>query len=67
MVREEIYRCPPPARLKVPILVQPVKVNDELPTEVEFELAVRALKVGRAGGLSVMRVEDLKGLSKEDK
>ena len=48
-------------------MVQPVAVNDELPTEVEVKLAVRALKGGRAGGPSGMRAEDLKGWSKEDK
>ena len=29
----ELYRCRPPARLKVPILVQPMEVNAEVPTE----------------------------------
>ena len=32
-VRAELYRCRPPARLKVPILVQPMEVNAEVPTE----------------------------------
>ena len=48
-------------------MVQVVAVNDELPTEAEVKLAVRALKYGRAGGPSSMRAEDLKGWSKEAK
>ena len=65
MDRAEIYRCRPPARLKVPILVQMAAVNDEITTKAEVELVVRGLKGGRSGGLSGMRVEDLKGWHKE--
>ena len=54
-VRVELYRLRPPARLKVPILVQPAEVNDDVPTEAEGELAVRGIKGGRAGVPSDMR------------
>ena len=59
--RGEIYRCRPPARLWVPILVHPLEVNDDIPEESEIEIAVLGLKDGRAGGPSVMSVKDLKG------
>ena len=48
--RGEIYRCRPPARLWVPILVHPLAVNDDIPEESEIEIAVLGLKGGRAGG-----------------
>ena len=67
VVRAELYRCQPPARLKVPILVHPVAVNDDVPKEAEVELEVWGMKGGRAGGLSGMRAEDLKGWRKESK
>ena len=53
--------------LKVPILVQPVSVNNDVPIEAEVELAVRGLKGGRAVGPSGMRLEDLKGRLKKSK
>ena len=46
----ELYRCRPPARLWVPILVHPLEVNDDIPEESEIEIAVLGLKDGRAGG-----------------
>ena len=67
MVQAELYRCPPPARLKFPILVQMTGVRDEVPTEAEVNLAVQGMRMGRAGGLSVMRAEDLKGWRKDSK
>ena len=60
VVRAELYRCRPPARLKVPILVQPAAVSDDVPTELEVDLAVRGMKYGRSGGPSGMRSGDLK-------
>ena len=66
-VMAELYRCRTPARLKVPILVHPEEVNDELPTEAEVNLAVQGLKAGKVGGPSGMRAEDLKGWHKEAK
>ena len=64
-VRDELYRCRPPERLKVPILFQPTEFKDEVPTEVEVNLEVRGLRAGRAGGLSGMILEELKGWRKD--
>ena len=65
VVREEIYRCRPPERLKVPILVQMMEDNNQVPTEAEVELAVRGMILGIAGGPSGMISYDLKGWCKE--
>ena len=65
--RAELYICRPPARLKVPILVQPEAVNDDIPAKTEIGLAVRGLKGGRLGGPLGMRAEDMKGWRKEAK
>ena len=59
--RAELYRCIPPARLWVPILVHPSVVNDDIPEEADIGIEVLGLKGGRAGGPLVMRVKDLKG------
>ena len=67
MVRDELYRCRPPERLKVPILVQPTEVNDEVPKEAEVDMKVQGMRVGRAGYPSGMRVDYLKGWRKEAK
>ena len=48
--RAELYRCRTSARLKVPMLVHPGVVNNDIPTEAEVELAVQGLKGGRTGG-----------------
>ena len=53
--RVELYRCCLPARLWVPILVQPPAINDYIPEKAEIDIAVLWLKCGRAGGLSGMR------------
>ena len=45
-VRVELCIFQPPARLKIPILVHLEAVNDDIPTEVEVEMAVRGLKLG---------------------
>ena len=42
-------------------------LNDDVPKEAEVELEVWGMKGGRAGGLSGMRAEDLKGWRKESK
>ena len=47
--RAEIYRCWPPVRLQVPILVQPLAVNDYIPSEAEIYMVVLGLKVGILG------------------
>ena len=65
--RAELYKCRIPARLKVPILVQPAAVNDDVPTVAEVKMLVRGLKGGRAVGPFGMILEDLKGWRKEDK
>ena len=54
--RAELYRCRPPEGLWVPLLLQPSVVSDDIPSEAEIEMAVKRLKVRRAGGLSFMRV-----------
>ena len=66
-VRAELYRCRPPARLKVPILVQSTVVSNEVPTESEVYMAVRGVRTGRSWDLSGMKTEDLKGWYKEAK
>ena len=58
--REELYRCRPPEGIQVTILVTPAVVDNGFPEETETEQAVIGLKGGRAGGLSIMRAEDLK-------
>ena len=60
MERAELYRCWPPARLWVPILVQPAVVNYDIAEESEIDMAVRGMKVGKAGGLLGMRADYLK-------
>ena len=59
--RSELSRFQPPARLKVPILIQPTAIL----TEEEIELVVQELKCGIAGGPSGMRAENRKGWLKE--
>ena len=67
VVTAELYRCRPSARLNIPILVQPTEVNNEVPSEAEFDLAVWRLIAGRAGCTSGMRSEYLKGWNKESR
>ena len=61
MERAEIYRRRTPEEICVPILVSPAEVEDRVSEEAEIVQAVRGLKGGRAGGLSGIRAEDLKG------
>ena len=63
-IRAELYRCRPPEKLKVPILVQTAVVNDKVPIEVEVGLVVLSQKAWGAEYLSGMRAEDLKGWHK---
>ena len=65
--RVELYRCRPPERLRVPILVQLSAVNNDIIAEAEIDMTLQGLKGGRAGGPSGMRVEDLKGWCREAK
>ena len=63
--RAELYRCRPPEGLRVSILVMLTAVEDGIPREAEGAQAVRSLKMGRAGGLSGMKAENLKGWLQE--
>ena len=65
--RAKLYICRPLARLKVLILVPPVTVNDDVLAEVEINLEVWGMKVGRAGGMSGMIENELKGWRNEAK
>ena len=65
--KAELYRCYPPTRICVPILVHPLVVNDYIPEESEIVIAVLGLKVGRAWGPLGMRMKDLKGWQQEAK
>ena len=65
--RAELYRCHPQSRLWVPILVQPLAVNDDILEEADIEIAVLGLKGGIAGDLLGMIMKDLKGWLQEAK
>ena len=65
--RAEIYRCRPPEELRVPLLVQPAAVNDDTPAEADIYMAVRRLKIGKEGGASGTRAENLKEWLREAK
>ena len=45
----------------IPVRVQPVKVDDSVPTEDEIEEAVKNLRRNRYGGPSGMQAKHLKG------
>ena len=62
--RVELYRCRPPARIWLPILVHLVVVNNDIMVEVYIEMVVQGIKGGRSGGASGMIAEDLKGWRK---
>ena len=53
--RAELYSCSPPEGLRVPLLVRQADIEDGIPTEAEVAEAVRGMKGGRSGQLSVMR------------
>ena len=63
--REELYICRLMEGLRVPLLVQPVYIEDGVPTESDIAVKVRVLKGGRSGGLPGMSAEDLKGWLRE--
>ena len=65
--RRELYICSTPAGLWIPILVQPSAVNDDIPQEADIDIEVLGLKGVRAGGLSGMRVKDLKERQQDTK
>ena len=54
-------RIPPPPGDNIPVAIEPFAVEDGVPMEAEIEWAVKRLRNNRAGGLSRMWVEDLKG------
>ena len=62
-----LYIYGPPERLRVPVLVQPLEINDDIPEESEIEMSVQGLKGGRSEDPSGMRMEDLKGWCQEAK
>ena len=65
--RAELYICRLPEVIQVFLLVQPLAVNDDIPTETEIEMAVLGLKRGRAGVPPGMLLEYLQGWLKEAK
>ena len=40
VLRVDLYRCQLPGRLRVPILVEPSVVNDDILAKVEIDMAV---------------------------
>ena len=65
--RSELYICRPPEIIRVPILVQPSEVDNDIPEESEMEMELREFKGGREGSLSGMQAEDLEGWCQEAK
>ena len=65
--RAEIYIYWTSEGLRVPLLVQPAAVNDDIPAEAEIEMLMQGLKSGRAGVPSGMCTDDLKGWLREAK
>ena len=63
----ELYICSPPARIRVPILVQPASVNDDISEESEIEMDVWGMNGRRSGSLWGTRAEALQGWRKEAK
>ena len=58
--RVEMYSYIPPPGMNIPISVQPLLVEDSVPTEDEIEWAVTRLRNHRSGGASGMWEEHLK-------
>ena len=58
--RVDIYSYVPSLGTNIPIYVNPVPVDDSVPTEEEIEGAVKHLLRNRSGGPSGMRAEHLK-------
>ena len=59
--RADLYRYVPSPGTNIPISVNPVPVDDSVPTEDEIEGAVKHLRRNRSGGSLGMRAEHLKG------
>ena len=58
--KEELYSCRPSEGLWVPMMITPESIEGGILGEEEVVQAVQSLKRGRYGGLSGMRVENLK-------
>ena len=59
--QEKLYSRLPPPGDTIPVTIAPFTVEDGVPLEAEVEWAVKRLLNNRAGGLSRMWAEDLKG------
>ena len=59
--RVDLYSYMPPQVENIPVVVEPLPVDDSVPTEDEIEWAVTQLRNHRSGGPSMMRDDQLKG------
>ena len=59
--RAELYEVISPPGDPIPINVEPFKINDEVPDDVELRGVVGPMRNGRAGGTSGIRAEHIKG------
>ena len=55
-----MYSYVPPPGENIPIAIQPFRVDDSVPEEVEIEWQVKRLRNNRSGGASRMRAEHVK-------
>ncbi len=58
--RVDLYRQRDPPRAPLPINIDPIPVDDGMPSKGEIRVAVAGLSNGRAGGASGMCAEDVK-------
>ena len=65
--RAELYRCRTPEGLRVPLLVHPEAIKDDIPAEAEIRMnmAVQGLKIGRLGGGIEHTCGEYEGVDKE--
>ena len=61
----DLYHCVPPPGENIPVPVEPLQIEDLLPTEDEIEWAVKRLSNHRSREPSEMRAEHLKGWLEE--
>ena len=59
--REKLYSRVPPPGDTIPVTIALFTVEDCVPSEAEVVWSVKRLRNNRAGGLSRMQAEDLKG------
>ena len=57
---------PTPASSLVPTHITPFKINDDVPTEVDMEVAVRDLHLNKPGGHTHLREEHFKKWLREE-